>query len=155
MKTASIPATIDITRQPFSGRYVKRPGSRNDKTLYCWFHEDSPDDNPHFSVNINSDQEEWSYFHVTFPMFHMARTQSDNWRARGADTFEQTIKRYHIHLDIGAQTDRVTINNGHSDDPRGWNRPDTGKKFDMSFADIDRQAVNLGQSFYSIAYMSH
>lgn len=40
MKIRNIPETVTINDGPYAGKYTKRQGSRNDRTLSCWFGEE-------------------------------------------------------------------------------------------------------------------
>ncbi len=74
MQINEIPSRMSIKSPPYTGVYQARPGSRKDRSLLCWFNiEDEGNDNdvfPHVSVNGMSQADEFTEFHISFPILY-------------------------------------------------------------------------------------
>jgi hypothetical protein len=69
MMASEVPDRLSVKSPPYTGVYQKRPGSRRDRTLFCWFNiEDADDENdafPHVSLHIEGNNL-LDEIHVTF-----------------------------------------------------------------------------------------
>ncbi len=143
MKTANIPATVVVKSGTFKGTYERRPGSKRDKDLYCWFNT-ADASMPHISIDMSYMHENFQYFHVTFDVY------------KGANQSGDVLERasYSIHFVIDRETDVVSPVPRRTTDARRWNVPDMKTEGSaLGFADMDRKAVEVAKEFYSAAFM--
>ena len=91
MKTASIPATVELKSGTYTGKFTKRAGSRNDPNLYCWFSEESDDHYPHASIDLSGLHANWRYFHISYPVMKK-KGWSDELERRSQEMADGTVQ---------------------------------------------------------------
>ena len=137
MKTANIPATVNIKGDLFTGEYKKQ--KMKSKDLYCWFNEKMVH-YPHASIEISHAHEEWTDFHVTFPLT----------KEKGAwETGVETVS-YSVFVRINRETDNITVS--HTTDASKWKLSGVNPGF-KSFADADRKGLEFAKEFYCAAVL--
>ncbi len=139
MKTTSIPDTVELKSSTYAGKFIKRPGSGNDRNLFCWFAEDSDDHFPHASIDISGVHQDWEYFHVTYPVMK-----------KKAWSEELERVSYSVHVRIDRETDQITPT--RKTDTQNWQLPEQRTNA-LGFADMDRKALEFAKAFYSSAFM--
>lgn len=139
MKTASIPATVELKAGTYTGKFVKRAGSRNDTNLYCWFNEEGDDHYPHASIDLSSLHANWRYFHVTYPVM-----KKKAW----SDELERVS--YSVHVEIDPETDQIKVTS--KTNASQWKMPEK-RVNSLGFADMDRKALEFAKEFYSAAFL--
>ena len=140
VKTRNIPGTVVIQGQLFAGQYVKRPGSRNDLNLYCWFIDNEELGHyPHASIDMSDIHESSTHFHVSFPVTKLKGGWSE-----GTERVS-----YSIHVQIDRETDEITVTTKTS--ANHWKLPEK-KVNPWGFADMDRKGLEFAKLFYSAAF---
>ena len=152
MKIRNIPETVTINDGPYAGRYTKRQGSRNDRTLSCWFGEEMGSGMPHISIHQESEDQDFRYFHVTFPTLKLITVSTGSWRDKTAVSEQVQQARYHVYLEIDERDMCVIV---ERDNTSQWKRvPFNKRNVSLSFDDMDKKAVALGDWFYAAALFS-
>ena len=138
MKTINIPDTVVLKSGTYTGKFVKRHGSRNDRDLYCWFHEEGDDHYPHASIDISNFHQNWEYFHITYPVKKKKAWSEDLERVS-----------YSVHVRIDPDTDQISVTS--KTNTKSWNLPE--RRFtSLGFADMDRKALEFAKEFYCAAF---
>lgn len=137
MKTAAIPDTVNIRGKIFPGEYKKR--KMKSKDLYCWFNQETPHF-PHASIEISHTHENWTDFHVTFPL----TKEKGGWQ-EGVETVS-----YSVYVRIDPETDQITVT--HTTDASRWKPSGENPGF-VSFADSERRGLQFAKEFYSAAFL--
>lgn len=132
MKTANIPATVEIKGHRFVGRYTRQ--KMKSKDLYCWFHETKRQDYPHASISLSHEHEKWDHFHVSFPIVK----DKGGWE-EGTESVS-----YSVHVRI--ESDVISVD--HTTDTSRWKRG--GKP--LTFADGERTGLQFAGLFFSYAF---
>jgi hypothetical protein len=124
MLTSEIPQRIDVRCPPFTGIYDKK--AMADRTLFCWFNNEDPDNFPHVSVHMTTIAPEWKEFHVTFPVQH-----------KGGWDAEASKRSFSLYFRINGGKIELY------DENSGGIRRDTNDPNPMTFGEM----ANLGKVF--------
>ena len=77
MKISQIAQRLELSHDLWNGVYVRRPGSRKDASLFCWWNENPERDCngavcPHISVNGIGGDPEFDEFHLSCPYSYLS-----------------------------------------------------------------------------------
>ncbi|KAF0813624.1 hypothetical protein IGB42_01975 [Andreprevotia sp. IGB-42] len=142
MLARDIPDRLSVSGAPYSSVYQREPGSRSDRTLYCWFNvedEGGLDVSPHVSIHIDGNNL-FDELHISFSVM---------W----APGFGGTAKRHSLSFFFTLDKGRVVFT---KDNSSGFGRSRQGELLDQVSADsmpaLVRDMTQFAQAFVNKAH---